>query len=163
MTPEGRRAAKTRWQRSQRYAQRTDTSLVTAHLPCADCGSSDALSIFSDDHTHCFSCGKTIFPRGLSNEPGETMADSQDLSDDVGSDIPRGTVGALKSRALHEETCNKWGYLQGTMGGKPCQIAQYRDNDTGAVIAAKVRFPDKTFTFVGTPKRAGLYGQWLWA
>ena len=29
---------------------------VKTHQPCPDCGSSDALSIYDDGHTFCFSC-----------------------------------------------------------------------------------------------------------
>jgi twinkle protein len=40
------------------------------------------------------------------------------------------------------------------------QIANYiRD---GVVVAQKVRFPGKDFTFLGKPKDAGLYGMHLW-
>jgi twinkle protein len=31
--------------------------LLKSHLPCLDCGSSDALAEYSDGHTFCFSCG----------------------------------------------------------------------------------------------------------
>jgi twinkle protein len=64
---------------------------------------------------------------------------------------------------LHQETCEKWGYLCGTHNGKPCQIAQYRDPATRQVVAAKLRYPNKEFAFAGEPKLAPLYGQWLWS
>lgn len=35
------------------------SQVVEAHLPCNECGSSDALARYSDGHTHCFSCGTT--------------------------------------------------------------------------------------------------------
>ena len=31
--------------------------LTRSHQPCPDCGSSDALAMYDDDHTYCFSCG----------------------------------------------------------------------------------------------------------
>jgi len=37
---------------------------VSTHRPCNTCGSSDALTIYSDGHTHCFSCNTTIQPLG---------------------------------------------------------------------------------------------------
>lgn len=91
------------------------------------------------------------------------MAQREDVSDTPGSPIPDGTAGALNARGLHQETCEKWGYLQGTNHGTPCQIAQYRDPATGRVVAAKVRYPDKTFEFAGAARQAHLYGIWLWA
>jgi len=36
--------------------QEVSSKLVEAHLPCEDCGSSDALSKYSDGHSYCFSC-----------------------------------------------------------------------------------------------------------
>jgi twinkle protein len=42
------------------------------------------------------------------------------------------------------------------------QVACYRDPATRAVVAQKVRFPNKDFVFLGDPKAAGLYGQHLW-
>jgi twinkle protein len=82
---------------------------------------------------------------------------------DGASGIPAGTAGAITARGIHQETCEKWGYLQGNHRGKPCQIAQYRDPDTRQVVAAKIRYPGKEFEFAGEPKRAPLYGQWLWS
>jgi twinkle protein len=71
--------------------------------------------------------------------------------------------GAVNSRGLHQETCEKWGYLQGTNHGKPCQIASTATLRRAAVVAAKVRYPGKEFEFAGTPRKAPLYGQWLWS
>lgn len=74
-----------------------------------------------------------------------------------------GTPTALGKRGITEETCKFWGYLIGRDGSRPVQIAQYRDADGGSVVAQKVRYADKTFKFMGEPKKiAPLYGQWLW-
>lgn len=135
-----------------------ESALVKPHIPCDRCGSSDANALFSDGHEYCYSCGTVGGERN-----GTPMAERQDSSDDVGSDIPAGIAGAINSRGLHQDTCEKWGYLQGTHHGKPCQIAQYRDDSTGAVIAAKVRFPGKDFTFAGAARKTSLYGKWLWS
>lgn len=40
---------------------KTTSRLVSAHLPCPSCGSSDALSLYDDGHSYCFSCSK-YFP-----------------------------------------------------------------------------------------------------
>ena len=34
----------------------TESKTVKIHLPCPDCGSSNALSPYDDGHTFCFSC-----------------------------------------------------------------------------------------------------------
>lgn len=66
----------------------------------------------------------------------------------------------LTKRNISEETCAKWKYGVSTFNGKPVQIANYyRD---GAVVAQKVRFPDKSFMMLGDGKNAPLYGQQLW-
>jgi len=38
-----------------------DSYRVQGYMPCDDCGSSDAVSLYSDNRTHCFSCSKTRF------------------------------------------------------------------------------------------------------
>lgn len=121
--------------------------------PNPECGSSDAFKHHSDGHGHCFSCG-------------HHAAAASDIPKPVGV---RGGKGGfpvsgeyvlLSKRGISEDTCRKWGYQRGEFSGRPVQIANYiRD---GSVIAQKVRFPDKDFTFLGEPKRAGLYGMHLW-
>ena len=38
----------------------TESTAIKTHQPCQSCGSSDALSIYDDGHTYCFSCEETI-------------------------------------------------------------------------------------------------------
>jgi twinkle protein len=123
------------------------------HIPCSACGSSDANSLYSDGHQHCFACGLTL--------RGEGMVETDELPQKKHADIPNGQALALKARGIFQETTQKWGYLTGQLNGKPVQIAVYRD-EKRQPVAAKLRFPDKTFSFVGEPKQALLYGQWLW-
>lgn len=47
------------------------------HQPCDACGSSDALAIYSDGHTHCFSCNKTTYKDGRK----QTEVDHDDMDD----------------------------------------------------------------------------------
>ena len=72
-----------------------------------------------------------------------------------------GDCQALPKRGLTEDACRKFGYMVGQLHGKVCQIANYRD-DTGAIVAQKVRFPDKSFAMLGEGKHAPLFGQHLW-
>lgn len=127
---------------------------IAAHQPCPDCGSSDALAVYTD-HTYCHSCGERT-------TNATAVAQRKAVSDGAGSPIPSGVAGPLNARGINQETCEKWGYLQGTVHGKPCQIAVYRDMETRAPVAAKLRFPNKDFSFVGQPGKVGLYGAWLW-
>jgi twinkle protein len=71
-----------------------------------------------------------------------------------------GDLLPLLKRRINEDTCKHFGYRTGTYHGKPCQFAYYYD-EMRKPIAAKLRFPDKSFSFIGEPKKAGFYGQWL--
>jgi twinkle protein len=75
--------------------------------------------------------------------------------------IPIGEYQYLEGRKLTEETCQKWRYSCSKYQDKECQVANYCD-ETGTVIAQKVRMEGKKFVFLGDTKAVGLYGQWLW-
>ncbi|CAB4139303.1 Archaeal primase DnaG/twinkle, TOPRIM domain [uncultured Caudovirales phage] len=132
----------------------TEDSTFLRHEPCPECGSSDALARYSDGHAHCFACGH------YEKAEGDTGANPKRTKRMAGL-IEAGTAQALSKRQIDEETCRKFGYTVGTLNDKPVQIAAYRDAD-GSVVAQKVRFPNKEFTFLGTPKQAQLFGQHLW-
>lgn len=127
---------------------------VKTHQPCDDCGSSDALAIYTD-HTFCFSCQKT---RKLSCDETTGEVRRHPASSEFVSGKPR----ALAKRGITEETCRHWSYIVGDFHGRTVQVAQYLD-DNRRVVAQKVRLPDKQFPWIG-PRRdfKGLYGQWLW-
>lgn len=72
-----------------------------------------------------------------------------------------GEYVSLLKRKISEDTCRKFGYQVGEYKGKPVQIAPYHDN-TGKVVAQKLRFPDKSFSVVGDFKSAQLFGANLW-
>lgn len=77
------------------------------------------------------------------------------------ADFIEGEVRALGKRMIDEVTCQKFGYTVGTFKDKKVQLAPYYD-DEGNLVAQKVRFPDKTFTFTGKMKQGQLFGQHLW-
>ena len=119
------------------------------HAPCPSCNSGDALAVFSDGHTHCFSCHAHTSKAGAT--PKKRVVEG----------LETGEHQALTKRRLSEETCRKWGYAVGTVDGNLAQIATYR-SQTGVAVAQKVRFANKKFKWLGDPKQAGLYGQHLW-
>lgn len=144
-------------------------SVFLRHAACDNCGSSDANGVYSDGHTHCFSCGTT--------RPGDSsghhdQADSGVFGSAAGQDGRRllldgqgshvsGRVQGIPNRRLDETTCKLWHYEVGEYNGKPCHIANYRDPH-GKPIAQKIRLPNKEFTFAGDAKNVGFYGEWLW-
>ena len=65
------------------------------HDSCPDCGSSDALAVYSDEHTYCFSCHKLTLPN-----------ESHSSFDYV--PLLRGHPVQLRKRGLSEKTCKKY-------------------------------------------------------
>jgi twinkle protein len=141
-------------------AEPPPSDLVQKGLPCEDCRSSDALALYSDGHTHCFSCGKTRggtpgeVPRGAPEEP-------------PGEDFPRGSVKAIRARGLTQETCREWDYqVRQNAKGEVEHLAFYRDPN-GRVVGCKVRNvgvdgTNKEFSWVGNAK-GNLYGRHKWS
>lgn len=75
--------------------------------------------------------------------------------------VPFGEYRALNKRNITEETCKKFGYFLGERKGVTVQVAPYRD-ESGTVIAQKVRTADKKFSTTGDFKNVVLFGQHLW-
>lgn len=135
----------------------SDESELLTKGPCDECGSSDACATYSDGHSYCFSC-----QHYSAGEGGEGVPTPRNRKGPISDDLlPVGEFRAIPARGLTEETCRKWGYSSGTMRGAPVQIANYRD-ESGRIVAQKVRTRDKDFVFLGDGKTCGLYGQHLW-
>lgn len=124
------------------------SEILRAHLPCPDCGSSDALSEYTDGHTYCYSCN------ALHNSD-ETEPTTK--YDDFISDM---TLKPLKARGITESTCRKYQYYYTTYKGKPCQVANYFDK-YGTIIGQKLRFQDKSFATKGKISKT-FFGQQLY-
>jgi twinkle protein len=147
---------------------REDSTFIS-HIPCDSCGSRDAGSLYSDGHTHCFSCGYHTNPtEGHDSSPIKSQ---------------RGYAGMVESyqfessrRSISVETFNKFRYHQATVKEKTSEKGKtYLVNDDdgdrvhvanyivdGEVVAQKVRFADKRFRLLGDTKNLPLFGQWLW-
>ncbi|PPB55991.1 DnaB-like helicase C-terminal domain-containing protein [Campylobacter hyointestinalis] len=123
------------------------------HTECLECGSSDALAIYDDGSGYCFACnhytanidgGKEYKPKAK-----------------VKGDFISGNIQALNARSIDRTTCQKWSYECGKdEKGNACQIANYYDV-LGNLKAQKIRYPNKSFKFIGSNKL--LYGEWLWS
>lgn len=134
-----------------------DESEFLHHTACPKCGSSDALSVFSDGHTYCFACEEYTNSEKAYNRP---VGDTQQVKN-TGKAFVKAEPAALTKRRISLDTCKKWGYGIGELKGKPVQVANYYDKDR-TLVAQKLRFPDKTFSITGDMKKALLYGEWLW-
>lgn len=126
------------------------------HVPCDNCGSSDAGGLYSDGNVHCHSCGHTVFAD--SDEGSAPQMETNSVS----TKLYTGTYRALNSRRISENTCLKYKYQVGEDNhGNPIQIANYFD-ESKKLVGQKIRGIDKNFSFRGSSK-VGLYGQHLFA
>ncbi|WP_455653801.1 DnaB-like helicase C-terminal domain-containing protein [Phascolarctobacterium faecium] len=130
-----------------------ESEVVLTHQPCPDCGSSDALTVYTD-HTFCFSC--ETHHNGTGDTPKEHPKALK------GTIHPQDmTFEALSKRGITQTTCRKYGYYVTTYNGDPCQVACYCD-DSGNIIGQKLRFADKHFSVLGNLSHR-FFGQHLWA
>jgi twinkle protein len=131
-------------------------STFLRHEPCPNCGSSDALAVFSDGHKYCYSCTTYFRPTGSLDKPkGVKMSASNMIP------LEELQISALHARGITKDTCTKLKYFVGEYKGNPCQVACYYD-DKGSLVGQKLRFPDKSFAVLG--KISGcLYGSQLWS
>ena len=110
------------------------------HIPCDNCGSSDANSLYSDGHTFCFSCH--TYQHDVESTPHMTH--------DV---TIQGEPVRLKRRKISEDVCTKYKiYTDGNV------LRFYYTDKSGRIVGCKVKSKDKTFKYEG--KVAGaLWGQ----
>ena len=121
------------------------------HVECSHCGSSDANSLYDDDHQYCFNC-KT-YVNGSSDEP---VVQKQHITK-VFQMKTQGEVKAIVDRGISRETCEFFGVTQET--GK--HYYPYFD-ETGLKVAEKIRsVENKTFSIAGNFNKAILFGQSL--
>ncbi len=93
---------------------------VQTHLPCPDCGSSDALSINTEGWAKCFACGKNT----KVDENGEPQAPQSEERQVVKGLLPLGEIRALPKRQITLTTCQKFGYF----------ITKYKDKVVQVVL-----------------------------
>ena len=131
-----------------------ESEFVT-HIPCEECGSSDANSLYNDGHTHCFSCGTTV------QEHSEEATTTKSPPLQSGS-LLTGSYSSIDKRNLSLDICRKYDYFIANRNGEAVQVANYRDK-MGNIVAQKVRTKNKDFSFIGEPKKAMLFGSHLFA
>ncbi|AVJ51902.1 primase/helicase protein [Escherichia phage Ebrios] len=137
-------------------------SVFLYHEPCPECGSSDAGARYSDNHFHCFVCGR--YEKGDGQEPKRSGNKSRGkpMSYDVWNfGESQGKYSALTARGISKETCQKAGYWIAKVNGVCYQVADYRDQN-GSIISQKVRDKDKNFKTTGSHKSDALFGKHLW-
>lgn len=123
--------------------------------PCQDCGSSDACAVYSDGHTHCFSCGKTRKNGGSTADQPARSAASKGLL--------HGEARPLTKRGISLKTAEQYDYTVGSHYDEAVQLAAYH-NAAGQIVAQKVRPADKNKMHWRGDKKAALplFGQSKW-
>ena len=122
---------------------------------CDSCGSSDANALYSDGHTHCFSCSKTV--AGDGSVPERTRKPTT-------FDPIQWTRIETTLRGITPDTFDHWHYRRGFFklkdrpAAEKVHIAHWIED--GQVVAQKMRTEDKEFPVLG--KTRGLWGKWLW-
>lgn len=129
--------------------------IVQAHLPCSHCGSSDALTQYTD-HTYCFACETYTKTNAETTEHPKTRkklgvipVDQMELKD-------------LRARGITQATCAKYGYyVARDEWGNKIQVSNYLDSE-GNMVFQKTRDKDKNFIVRGK-KAHVFYGQHLFS
>src|SRR5687768_9536090 len=102
------------------------------HTSCAQCGSSDGNSVFSDTHEFCFVCNHWT-PPSNSEVPTQPRTSTRKGTMDL---ITTSIVPLLK-RGISAETCAKFNYGVGTHNGIKYQVAPYYKD--GQLVAQHLR------------------------
>ena len=130
-----------------------DESTFLRHIPCENCGSSDANSLYSDNHQFCFSCNTHVQGDGSCSDVPTKRTKAEGLI--------QGSYQDLSKRLIREDTCRKFGYQVGENRGKTVHIAPYFDA-AGKMVAQKIRAAGKDFYVLGEMESAQLFGANLW-
>jgi len=134
--------------------EKQEKSDFIRHSPCPDCGSRDNLAIYTN-HTYCFGCHTHKFTN-QNTETAPVVFEEKEKSDMI-----EGINEALPSRKIDSETCRIFNYETGSYNGKPVHVANYFNKDYKRV-AQHLRFPDKSFIWLGDSSDITLFGQQNW-
>ncbi len=124
---------------------------------CENCGSSDGLGVYDDGHTHCYVCQTT-----QQNSPTAVQLPIQTKKKEFRQALLPSEAQALPHRRITEATCRKFGYGVTSINNKLNEVANLR-NSSGAIVAQKIRSPEKDFTIKGESKSAELFGSHNWS
>jgi len=128
-----------------------ENSEFSYHAPCIQCHSKNNVAVYTDGHGHCFGCGHYY----------STYEKQEAVMENTNTNLIEGDCKPLIKRKINTDTVNKFNYQTGKHNGKSVQIANYYDKDN-KLVAQKLRYPDKSFQWIGDSKKAVLFGQNLW-
>lgn len=150
-------------------------SEIVKKIPCPDCGSSDALVVYSNGTGYCWAgCdsegnGFKRNPEGKDIDSSEDFVEKPKTKAKLVRDLEFTTL--TNRGGVSKDICQKYGYGYGdydfydddTMEWEThwCHVANYY-NERGQVIAQKIRNAEKDFKFIGDAGRGMLWGRHLW-
>ena len=135
-----------------------ENKFVKYHLPCHECGSSDAVSVNEDGSAKCFSCDK--FYSNYENKEISVQKYTQQTN--LAVNAHGGVYANLSDRNISKQTAEKYGVK--VVYDSNGQLAQhlYPYYISNEQCATKIRYiRDKKFAFQGTIQNSGLFGQTL--
>jgi|TARA_R110000796_G_scaffold105273_1_gene215251 twinkle protein len=136
-------------------------AFIEYHLPCEECGSSDAVSLNEDGSGYCFSCSGYF--KNYKEEPTMKLVSHQSSNNLQSPNNEHGAVyGALTDRKISKDTAQKYGVkVVHDSAGNVIQHL-YPLFNLNEQAALKIRYvKDKNFSFRGTPEGTGLFGEQL--
>ena len=127
-------------------------STFVRHEPCPACGSSDALSRYSDNHAVCFSCDHYIHGDGSIPNPNKTK--------NIRPIEMTGSITAIQDRRISQATAKHYGVSCETGADGSITKHHYPYFKGTDIVGSKVRtVATKEFYSTGDLGQAGLFGQ----
>lgn len=144
-------------------------SIALYHMPCENCGSSDANTMYSDGHQFCFVCENLVpapkdpddLPEQVTQRGSRYQGGSKMANDVLNFGDAEGQYIDLTARGIQKAICQKFGYWIGKVNGQTYQIANYYD-EHGQMVGQKLRDRNKEFSARGKLKSDSLFGKHLW-
>lgn len=130
-------------------------TFARTHLPCPDCGSTDALAENEDGSTKCFSCGKSTRSKDFDMA---SLVTPYTLSKKPLTEPFNPVYGGFSDRRISNDTAKSFGVIK---DGDNVLFPYH--NGAGVKVAQKVRDSDKNFRTEGEWKNAKLFGHQLFS
>lgn len=135
------------------------SNCVKRHQPCDDCGSSDALAVYDDGHTYCFSCTKYTAPPRGSNMGAEVIEfTDRDTIESVGV-ISSYRSYPISTRNLRQEVVDHFNVKMSVDEDGMPEAHYYPYTRKDKLVAYKKRTLPKDFSVIGNFAGIELFGQ----
>ena len=147
----------------------SETYIVEKNQPHEECGSSDAVQVYSDGHAHCYSCATHIDNWEKYLESNDVQPSASPKEQTLFARVPAldlETINGLSSRGFRERGVDKrttsfFGVVAKVNEEGTITDHFYPYTAAGQTVAYKRRTLPKTFSTVGDFKDIQLFGQSL--